>query len=101
MKELLQFCFKGSEIDFVSQTKLDTIWANDNNKIESIFDKASLHAIIKLMLDNRFLNFGILSILQIVGISMGFYSASFMANIYQYYYEKEDIYKEHTFSAIC
>lgn len=96
MKELLQFCFKGSEIDFVSQTKLDTIWANDNNKIESIFDKASLHAIIKLMLDNR-----ILSILQIVGISMGFYSASFMTNIYQYYYEKEDIYKEHTFSAIC
>lgn len=98
MKELFQICFKGSEIDFVSQTKFDTIWANDNNKIEAIFDKASLHGIIKLMLDNRFWNFGILSILQIVGIPMGFYSAYFMTNIYQYYYEKEDIYKEHTFS---
>ena len=98
MKELFQICFKGSEIDFVSQTKFDTIWANDNNKIEAIFDKASLHGIIKVMLDNRFWNFGILSILQIVGIPMGFYSASFMTNIYQYYYEKEGIYKEHTFS---
>ena len=98
MKELFQICFKGSEIDFVSQTKFDTIWANDNNKIEAIFDKASLHGIIKVMLDNRFWNFGILSILQTVGIPMGFYSAYFMTNIYQYYYEKEDIYKEHTFS---
>ena len=70
-------------------------------------DKASLKLVINFLFDKRVLNFVYLSFREISGIHMGSDSATFMANLFLYYYgdkwlldSQKEICVKHVFSVI-
>ena len=58
MKDLINFCFKGSKKEFIAAGNFDATWADNENKFNITFDKASLKLAIDFYLDNCLLNFG-------------------------------------------
>ena len=60
-----------------------------DNKFQTTCNKASLKLNMNFLLDNCFFNFDSLSFWQIIGISMSFSSAPFIANLFNYYYENK------------
>ena len=42
MSELISFCFKGGEKQFIAVTKFGAIWKDDKVKFNTTFDKVSL-----------------------------------------------------------
>ena len=68
---------------------LNQFWLIIKNTFKITFDKASLKLAINFLFDNCFLNFGNVYFRQVTGIAMVSDSASFMANLFLYYYENK------------
>ena len=67
MRELISFCFKGGEEQFIPVTKSGATWINNENELKEKFHIISLKLAINFLTDNFFLIFQ-----QIIGIPMGF-----------------------------
>ena len=65
MRELINFCFKGGERQFIIVTKFCPTWSNNNNTFKICFDKASFKLAI------YFLNFGSFFFRKTTGIPLG------------------------------
>ena len=61
MTELLIFCLKGGEKQFIALTKFGTTWTDNRNKFKTTFKKASLNIAINFLLDPCFFYFDNLS----------------------------------------
>ena len=88
-RELINFCFKGGEKEFIAVTKFRATWTDNNTKFKITFDKAFLKLAITFLLDNFFFDFGNLPFPKITGIPMGFDPTPFVANLFLYYYENK------------
>ena len=107
MRELINFCFKSGEKQFVAVTKFGAVGTEKKNKFKITFDQASLKLAINFLLDNCFLNFGNLYFQQITRILMDCDPATFRAYLSLYYYEnkwlldsKKEIYIKYFFLVI-
>ena len=54
MRELINFCFKSGEKQFIAVRKFGAAGTEKKNKVKTTFDKASLKLFINFLLDNCF-----------------------------------------------
>ena len=81
MRELINFCFKGGEKQFIAAAKFRATWTDNKSKFKITFDKVSLKLSINFFLSNCFFNFGSFAFRYITAILMSFDSEPFMANL--------------------
>lgn len=81
MRELISFCFKGGEKQFIPATKFSRTWSDDKNKFKKTFDNISLELAINFLLDNCIFNFGNFSTNQQTN-PIGSSPAPFKVNLY-------------------
>lgn len=107
MKELINFCFKDGENNFISVIKFDATGTGNKSKFKMIFDRAFLKLAINFLLNNISFSFGNLPFQQITGTPMGFDAAPCMSDLFLYCYEDKwlsdttkEIYIKHAFLVI-
>ena len=54
MRELINFCFKSGEKQFIAVRKFGVAETEKKNKVKTTFDKASLKLFINFLIDNCF-----------------------------------------------
>ena len=87
MRELINFCFKGKEKQFIAVAKIIATWTDNKKKFQVTFDKNSLKLVINFLLDNCFLVLVSCPFNKSLLFPWGFDPASFIANLFLYYYD--------------
>ena len=87
MEDLINFCFKGGERQFIVVTKFGAAWTVNKNKYKRTFGKAFLKRGINFLLNNCPFNFVYLSFRQITAVPMGFDPEAFKTNVFLHYSE--------------
>ena len=93
VKELVNFCFKGGEKQFISVRKLGPTWTDDRNKLKTTFDNTFRKLVINLLIDNCCFNFDNLPFRRVIGIAKG------SSNSHKVLKRKND--KKHNFLTNC
>ena len=89
IRELINFPFKDGGKEFISINKFRARLTDNQKKFKITSDKSSLKLAINILLNNCFFNFGNLLFQQITGTSMGSDPATFIVNLFLYYYENK------------
>ena len=89
IRELINFPFKGGGKEFIPINKFRARLTDNQKKFKITSDKSSLKLAINFLLNNCFFNFGNLFFQQITGTSMGSDPATFIVNLFLYYYENK------------
>ena len=89
LNELVDFCFQGGTHELLSISKSAARWVSKNNRTGLRFTRAAIKDAIRYLMHNCYFTFGSNIFHQIVGIPMGSDPASFMANLFLYYYESK------------
>ena len=87
MEELINFCFKGGERQFIVVKKFGAAWTVNKNKYKRTFGKAFLKRGINFLFDNCPFDFGYLCFRQITAVPMGFDREPFKTNVFLHYSE--------------
>ena len=93
LNDMIDFCFKGGNHQFISVTKFGAKWVGQNRPGATIFTKSSLKNATKYLIENCFFKLGSKIFKQIIGIPMGSDPAPFFANLFLYHYEDKWIRK--------
>ena len=89
MKEVIDFCFKDKQSQYIAITIYGVTWVNNINKHTISLDKQSLKLAINYLLDQCIFNVRSLTFRQSIGIPMGSDPAPFMANLFLVTYESK------------
>ena len=89
MNELIDFCFKGGNKNYIMVNKYGAYWATDDNSNCLTFNNLTLKHAIKYLLDNCYFSLGNKLFKQVIGIPMGSDPAPFLANLFLHYYENK------------
>ena len=89
MNELIDFCFKGGNKNYIVVNKYSAYWVSDNNSNRLTFTNSTLKHAIKYLLDDSYFSFGNKIFKQVIGIPMGSDPAPFLANLFLHYYENK------------
>ena len=89
LDSLIEFCFKGGTFAFIAVTDYEARWVQNHSRYKTVFNKSSIKAAVRYLMNNCYFTVGNHLFRQIIGIPMGSDPAPYFANLFLYFYESK------------